>query len=76
MFCNRVLENGKEQHKETRLTDDGTRELEIDELEKSRGVSRGVYETSLVDGRVGHCKVGREGCTGLEERRGLGRDII
>jgi hypothetical protein len=61
-----------------RLTDDGTRHLEIDELEESRGVSRGLYEASLVDGRVGHCSVGREGwwCTGLEGRRGLGRGII
>lgn len=38
-----------------RLTDDGSRELEVNELEKSRGVSRGVYEAGLVDGRVGHC---------------------
>jgi hypothetical protein len=39
------------------MFDDGTRQFEIDELEKSRGVSRGVYEASLVDGRVGHCDV-------------------
>jgi hypothetical protein len=39
------------------MFDDGTRELEIDELEESSGVSRRVYEASLVDGRVGHCDV-------------------
>lgn len=35
-----------------RLTDDGARELEVHELEESRGVSGGLYEASLVDGRV------------------------
>ena len=53
---------------ETRLTDDWTRELEVDELEKSRGVSRRLYEASFVDGRVGHCNVGRRAA--LDWRKG------
>jgi hypothetical protein len=68
--------------KEIRLTDDGTRKFEIDELEKGRGVSRGLYEASFVQGRVGHCDVGerrREGCIlqpDWREREGRGRVII
>jgi hypothetical protein len=53
-----------------RLTDDGTRHLEIDEFEKGRRVSRGLYEASLVDGRVGHCELGRERSGALDWREG------
>lgn len=80
MFCDdRVFSECRPMKEGMQLTDDGTRHLEIDELEKSRGVSVRLYEASLVDGRVGHCRDGREEgllCTGLEGRRGLGRGII
>ena len=36
-------------------TDYGARELLVDELEESSGVSRGLHEASFVDGRGGHC---------------------
>jgi hypothetical protein len=52
-----------------RLTDDGTREFEVDELEKIRGVSRGLYKARFVDGRVGHCDVGRR-AGALDWRKG------
>ena len=58
-----------------RFTDDGTRELEVHELEESRGVSGGLYEASLVDGRVRHLRTG--GRARLKWREGgLRSDII
>jgi len=51
------------------LTDDGARELKIDELEESLRVGRGLDEASFVDGRIGHCaKVRRVVPLGGEER--------
>jgi hypothetical protein len=60
--------------KQILLTDDGTRQLLIDELKELRGVSRGLDEASFVDRRVGHCEWGESIAWkgGRGARRGCG----
>lgn len=47
-------------------TDDGSGELDVEELEKRRGMDSRVYEAGVVEGRARHCG-GEEkgGMTGL-----------
>ena len=55
MFCDRVLVNAKQLKLNRPLTDDGTSQLLVHELEESWRVSGGLDEAGLVDGRVRHC---------------------